>query len=59
MDKAVLSATYSDFKLIRTRKVVSISFEVPLERANEINQILGLPDPAMEKWRAYRDWETG
>ena len=59
MDKAVLSATYSDFKLIRTRKVVSISFEVPLERANEINQILGLPDPAMEKWVAICPLNTG
>lgn len=44
-------ATYSDFKLIRTRKVVQIVLEVPVEQSSAVLEILGgMPNPAAEKW---------
>lgn len=52
MTDAVLQATYSDFKLIKTRKVISLSFEVPIEQANQVYAALGMPDPSKERWVA-------
>ncbi len=50
---AAFSATYSDWKLIKTRKVVQIVFEVGQERADEAYQVLGgMPNPAAEVWCA-------
>jgi hypothetical protein len=56
-------ATYSDFKLVRTRKVVQIVLEVPLEQSNEVLDVLGgMPDPSQESWvgvaRLYSDAPT-
>jgi hypothetical protein len=46
-------ATYSDFKLVRTRKVVQIVLEVPVEQSNAVLDVLGgMPDPAKESWVA-------
>lgn len=51
--RAAFHATYSDFRLIKTRKIIQIVCEVPLERANEVLRVLGgMPDPAAEKWCA-------
>lgn len=48
---AAFRATYSDFKLIKTRGVVSISFEVPLEQVDLAYQVLGgMPDVSAERW---------
>jgi hypothetical protein len=39
-------ATYSDFKLVKTRKVVQIVLEIPVEHANAVLDVLGgMPDP--------------
>lgn len=44
-------ATYSDFKLVKTRKVVQIVLEVPVEQANIVLDVLGgMPDPSKESW---------
>jgi hypothetical protein len=44
-------ATYSDFKLVKTRKVVQIVLEVPVEQANVVLDVLGgMPDPSRETW---------
>jgi len=44
-------ATYSDFKLVKTRKVVQIVLEVPVEQANIVLDVLGgMPDPSRETW---------
>lgn len=48
MNEAVLEASYSDFKLIKTRSVISLSFEVPVEQANLVHQVLGIPQPGHE-----------
>lgn len=46
---AAFSAVYSDWKLIKTRGVVSISFEVPLEAAGHAYNVLhGMPNFAEE-----------
>src|SRR5690349_9811828 len=40
--------TYSDFKLVKTRSVVQVVIEVPLERAQEVTDLFGLPVPGAE-----------
>lgn len=45
-----LAAQFSDFKLIKTRKVVQLIFEVSSERAQEAFDLLGWPDPHAERW---------
>lgn len=44
-------AVYSDWKLIRTRKVVQIVFETPLEHSDVAYRVLGgMPDPGQSAW---------
>ena len=44
-------ACYSDWKLVKTRKVVQIVFEVPIEYEKAAYAVLGgMPDAAAEKW---------
>ncbi len=53
MVAAAFRASYSDWKLIKTRSVVQIVFEVPLEAADEAYQVLdGMPDFGSEQWFA-------
>ena len=48
---AAFEACYSDFKLIRTRKVVQLIFEIPIEHANiALNALGGMPNPAADVW---------
>lgn len=50
---AAIQASYADFRLVKSRKVVQLVFEVPLEKANEAIGVLGgMPDPAAEVWVA-------
>ena len=50
---AAFQATYSDWKLIRTRKVVQLVFEVPVEQAGLAYEVLnGMPDSGSEVWCA-------
>lgn len=51
MKLAAFKATYSDFKLIKTRQCVQIIFEVPLAYCDAAMDVLGgMPDPAQERW---------
>jgi len=44
-------ATYADMKLIKTRQVVQIIFEVPQKDFDAAYEVLGgLPNPAAERW---------
>jgi hypothetical protein len=53
MKHAAFKASYSDWKLVKTRACVQIIFEVPLEKANEAYKILGgMPVAATESWFA-------
>lgn len=47
MADAILG-TYSDFKLVKTRSVVQVVIEVPVERAKEVTDLLGMPMPGGE-----------
>lgn len=50
---AAFRATYSDWKLIRTRKVVQVVLEVPVEQADQAYQVLGgMPLSGEETWVA-------
>lgn len=51
--KAAFQATYSDWKLIRTRKVVQIVLEIPVEQLDAAYSVLGgMPNTAAETWVA-------
>ena len=52
MTDAVVKGTYSDFKLIKTRNVVQMIIEVPIEQAEQITTKFGMPQPHEEKWVA-------
>ncbi len=54
MDKAAaFTATYSDWRLIKGRKVVQVVLEIPLETSDAAYQVLGgMPNPAAETWCA-------
>lgn len=48
---AAFKATYSDWKLVKSRSVVQIVLEVPMESADAAYQLLGgMPNPAAETW---------
>lgn len=50
---AAFSATYADWKLIKTRQVVQVIFEVPLEAAGHAYNVMeGMPSPMQERWFA-------
>jgi hypothetical protein len=50
-EPAAFKASYADFKLIKTRGVVSISFELPVEQAQSALDVLGgMPVAATEVW---------
>lgn len=50
---AAFEASYSDWKLVKSRKVVQIVLEVPMEAADLAYQVLGgMPNHAAEAWLA-------
>jgi hypothetical protein len=58
-EPAVTSGCFSDFRLIKGRKVAQIVIEVPIEQADQALAALGgLPQPAEEKWVAIARLET-
>lgn len=51
MTAAATKATFSDFRIVKGRKVAQLVFEVPLEGADAALAALGgLPQPATERW---------
>lgn len=51
-DDRVITGTYSDFKIIKTRQVAQVVIEVPLERSKDVIDKFGLPMPNEELWLA-------
>lgn len=51
MSRAI-QGTYADFKIIKSRSVAQMIVEVPLEQANEVVELFGLPRPNEELWVA-------
>jgi hypothetical protein len=51
MTDAAFKATFSDFRLIKGRKVVQFVFELPVEQADHALEVLGgVPRPDIEAW---------
>ncbi len=51
MSAAAIKATFSDFRIVKGRKVCQFVFETPLEAADDALRTLGgLPQPMSEKW---------
>lgn len=60
MTAAAFRAAYSDFKLVKTRSVVQIIFEVPLEQADLAYRVIGgMPVPGAERWCAIARLDEG
>lgn len=58
-DAAAFEATFTDWRLIKGRKVVQVVLEVPLELADRAYQALGgMPDPAGSVWVAVARLNT-
>lgn len=55
---AAFTASYADIKTIKTRQVVQIIFEVPVEAAAHAYNVLGgWPDFTSERWFAIARME--
>ena len=52
MTDAVIQATYHNIVFVKTRKVVQIVLEAPIEHAQHVIEVLGTPNPAEEHWVA-------
>ena len=52
MTNALMQGTYSDFKLIKGRKVAQMVIEFPIENSETVISTFGIPQPHMEKWVA-------
>ena len=51
-DSAVVRGTYADLKFIKTRKVVQMVIEMPIEAGAAVVEVFGVPQPDQEVWCA-------
>jgi hypothetical protein len=59
MTAAAFRATFTDWRLIKGRKVVQVVLEVPVESADQAYQVLGgMPNPAESVWCAVARLQT-
>ncbi len=49
---AAIRAVFSEWRMVKTRKVLALIFEVPLEQQAEVLTMLGAPMPDAEIWCA-------
>ena len=47
-DPAVISGTFADLKIVKTRSVVQMVIEVPIEQGSQIIEAFGFPQPSAE-----------
>src|SRR6185437_15843130 len=47
---AAIRACFAEWRMVKTRKVLTLCFEVPLEQQAEVLTILGAPMPDAEIW---------
>ena len=52
MTNSILAATFSDFRLVRGRKVAQLILEIPIEQAEAALHLFGMPMPDRERWVA-------
>jgi hypothetical protein len=59
MTAAAFRATFSDFRIVKGRKMAQIVLETPLEEADAALEVLGgVPRPDAERWVAVARLET-
>lgn len=59
-EPAAFSASYSDWRIVKGRKVVQIIFEVPIEAAGHAYNVLGgMPNFGSEDWFAIARLNKG
>lgn len=51
-DPAVIAATFSDWRPVKSRKVLQLIFEVPVEKTELVLNTLGAPMPHEDNWCA-------
>lgn len=52
-EPAAIQATFSDFRLVKGRKVAQLVLEIPLEQADAaLSTLGGIPQPQSERWVA-------
>lgn len=49
---AVVAGTYADFKVIKSRSVVQVVIELPIEKGADFIDKFGMPLPGVETWMA-------
>lgn len=52
MTERVITACWADWKNVKTRGVIQLVFEAPVEQTEEVLKMLGAPIPGQEKWVA-------
>jgi len=45
-------ASFHNTKYVHGRKVMQVILEVPIERAAEVHEVIGYPDPSTSTWVA-------
>jgi hypothetical protein len=56
---AAISATFSEWRMVKSRKVLQLVFELPLEKQGEVLAVLGVPLPDAESWVAIAPLNLG
>ena len=51
-DPAIISASFSDWRPVKSRKVLQLIFEVPVEQTEKVLNTLGAPMPHEDNWCA-------
>lgn len=48
----VIAAVYAEWQMVKTRSVLVLKFEVPIEQTEHVMNVLGIPRPDQEHWYA-------
>lgn len=56
---AAIQGTYTDLKIVRSRKVCQIVVEIPLEASQGFVEAFGMPNPEAETWVAIARLKAG
>lgn len=49
-ENAMMHGTYADLKVVKSRKVLQMVIEFPIESSRHFTEAFGLPQPDIEQW---------
>lgn len=49
-ENAMMHGTYADLKIVKTRRVIQMVIEFPIEASKEFTDVFGMPQPDVEQW---------